>query len=219
MKLVKPSQKQIFFAVKSLKAGKVIVYPTDTSYGFAVDAMNAKAVKKLYRLKGRNFGKPIHVVVASLAMAKKIAKFDRRAEKIFKKFLPGALTIVLAIKTPSNSPFERGRKISKLLTAGTGKIGIRMPKNKVALELVEKFGRPITATSANISGKPATYSAQSIKKQFKYRKLKPDLILDAGRLPRVKPSTVLDLTGKRVKILRQGPVNLKEIKKVLSYWT
>ena len=208
------SNNKIHKAVRFLKQGKIVAYPTDTSYGLAADATNLRAVKKLYRMKGRNFQKPVHVVAASLAMAKKIAKFDKRAEKIFKKFLPGALTMVLNLE-----PGILNLGSWKILTAGTGKIGMRMPKNKVAMDLVRKLGRPITATSTNLSGKPAIYSAKEIQEQFEERRLKPDLIIDAGRLAKVSPSTVLDLTGGRVKILRQGPISLKEINHYLSSQT
>ena len=225
MIVLKSGRKVLLDGQRVLKNSGIVVLPTDTAYALGVDATNFSAVRKLYRLKGRSFRKPVHVIVASLAQAKKIAEFDRRAEKVFKKFLPGALTLVLPYISPPQAwgvrqlAEGRGRTTARalrLLTAGTGRIGIRMPKNKIALELARKLGRPITATSANVSGQPATYNISEIKKQFNHRRLKPDLILDAGSLPRVRPSTVLDLTEKRARILRQGPISLKDINLILS---
>lgn len=213
MKIVKPSSAGIRQAVACLKAGNSVVYPTDTAYGLAVDATNVIAVKRLYRLKGRHFIKPIHVVVGSLAAAKKLVKFNRKAEKLFKKFLPGPLTLVLPLRS---APIHRPGKLingraTELLSARTGTLGIRMPKNSAALALARKLRHPITATSANLSGQPACYSAQQVAAHFKKRKFQPDLIVDAGKLPKVKPSTIVALDGESVKILRVGPISRRVI--------
>lgn len=227
MRTVKSDKKNFLLAVQYLQAGKSVVYPTDTAYGLAVDATDAAAVKRLYRLKGRTFKKPVHVVVASLAMAKKYAKFDGKAERVFKKFLPGRLTLILPQKFSTSPglrppiPWASGRgrgevESWKLLSAGTGTLGIRMPKNRAALSLVRKLGRPMTTTSANLAGASTCYSARAVAAQFKNQKYQPDLILDAGRLKKIKPSTIVDLTGKSVKILRRGPVSEQSLKKVIS---
>ena len=93
----KKYHKQIIAAaVKALKAGKAVAYPTDTSYGLAVDATSVKAIKKLYKIKGRNFNKPVHVVIPSIAYGKKIARWNPVASKLAKKFWPGALTLGFA---------------------------------------------------------------------------------------------------------------------------
>ncbi len=160
-------------AIKILKSGGVVVYPTDTAYGLAVDATNASAVEKLYRLKGRNFKKPTHVI-ASDKWIKKIVKSDVASKVLIKKFWPGPLTIVLPLKTEGKS--------WKKLSAGSKTMGIRWPKNKIALELVTKFGKPITTTSANISGKDNCYSVEEVKKQFQKNKKIPDFYLYCGKL-------------------------------------
>ncbi|MBI4049527.1 MAG: Sua5/YciO/YrdC/YwlC family protein [Candidatus Doudnabacteria bacterium] len=95
---------KILQAVKVLKRGGIVVYPTDTSYGLAVDALNVEAVKKLYKVKQRDFrNSPIHITVSSLAQAKKSVQFNRQAEKLFRKFLPGPLTLVLPLKSSRKS--------------------------------------------------------------------------------------------------------------------
>lgn len=181
-----------------------MVYPTDTSYGLAVDATNLAAVNKLYRLKGRNFNKPVHVIYPSTGWLKKIVKLNIRALRLMAKFLPGPLTLVLPLKSKLPS--------FKKLSAGTGTLGVRLPNHKTALGLVKRFGKPITTTSANIAGKDAAYSVIEVKKQFSHSALKPDFYLDGGKLKKVKPSTVASVSTNHVKILRPGPVSEKQIK-------
>ena len=120
------------------------------------------------------------------------------------EFLPGPLTIILESRI---SNLESG----KILEARTGTIGIRMPKNKLALALVKKLGRPITATSANISTAPTAYSIPQINFQYRNEKLKPDLILDSGKLKKVLPSTMVRLTGNKIIIIRRGPISKRQI--------
>ena len=194
-------------AVNILKAGGIVVYPTDTSYGLAVDATNVKAVKKLYRLKGRNFKKPIHIILPSKLSIGIFARISPWAKKLIDKFMPGPITLVLPLKAKAKS--------FKMLSAGTKSLGIRQPDNKTALNLVKRFGRPITTTSANISGQPNCYSVAEVEKQFKNSKIQPDFYLDGGKLAKNKPSTVLSLI-KNVKILRVGPISEKQIKQVLK---
>ena len=206
-------------AVQVLKSGGVVVYPTDTAYGLAVDATNVKAVAKLYRVKGRDFKKPVHIIFPSTDWLKKLVKLSKSALVLMNKFLPGPLTLVLPLKAHGKS--------WQMLSAGTGNIGVRYPDNSTAQALVEAFGKPITATSANISGMSVCYSVKAVKKQFEtrnrlLRRLKassqwitaPDYYLDGGKLLKTKPSTVVSLV-KGVKIIRIGPISETEIKKVL----
>ena len=172
MKIVKLNSQYIKLALKYLQAGKAVVYPTDTAYGLGVDATNVKAVKNLFKIKERK-NQPTHIVVADLKMAKQIAEFNPAAEKLFKKFLPGPLTLILELRI-------KNRESWKLLSAGTGTIGIRMPDHKVALDLVRKLGKPITTPSANPAGGPAPYSAIDSFRQFSGKKYQPDLYLDVS---------------------------------------
>ncbi|MBI4049526.1 MAG: threonylcarbamoyl-AMP synthase [Candidatus Doudnabacteria bacterium] len=205
-------------AVKILKAGGIVVYPTDTSYGLAVDATNVDAVKKLYQLKGRNFKKPIHVIaplgksshtpVYGRKWLDRIVRINPQAKKLIKEFWPGPLTLVLPLKAKWKS--------WQMLSAGTKNLGIRYPAHKIAQALVESFGKPITTTSANISGKSDTYSVEEVKQQFTKLRLSTDItFLDGGKLPKQQPSTVISLI-KDVKILRAGPISRKQILKALK---
>lgn len=186
----------------------------------AVDATNPEAVAKLYRLKGRHFRKPTHVIIPGeyyhtteygSKWLSRIVKVTPDAKKLIRKFWPGPLTIVLPLKAKGKS--------WKKLSAGTGTLGIRWPKNKIALELVKKFGKPITTTSANVSGQPNTYSVEQVKKQFQSSNPpaggKPDFYLDGGKLRKTKPSTVVSMI-KDAKILRVGPITEKQIANALN---
>lgn len=189
--------------VKALESGGAVVVPTDTSYGLAVDATNVNAVLKVFKLKKRPFDSPIHVIVDSVRMGMGYADFTPEALKLVEVFLPGPLTVVL------NS---RGN-LPELLTAGKSTIGIRIPKKNLVLELVEVFKKPITATSANIHGEPDVFSIEDLPWEIGKN---VDMILDVGRLPEVKPSTIVDLTSWPPKILRIGPLSPGEIFEVLG---
>jgi L-threonylcarbamoyladenylate synthase len=209
-KYSKQQHNQIIQAsVKALKQGKIIVYPTDTCYGLAVDVSNIKAIKKLYRLKGRNFNKPSSVVVPSVSSAKKIVKWGSLAQKLAKKFWPGAITIVLELRIKNQE--------LRILTAKTNFLGLRLPKNKIALDLAKALNKPITATSANLAGKSECYSVDEIVQQFQHQKIKPDMMIDAGKLPFQKPSTLVKLDDARgVSILRLGPITFNQINNAVS---
>jgi len=194
--------KTIQKAIEILKNGGIIIYPTDTCYGIGVDATNRKAIKKIIALKGRDFKKPISVIVKNFKMAQEIGEFNSQAKKLFKKNLPGPLTLIIKKK---KSIYQ----LPNILTAKKREIGIRMPNNKIALELVKKFNKPITTTSANISNKLECYSKQEILKQFKKNIRNIDLILDIGKLPKIKPSTIIEIIGEKIKILRPGPIKIE----------
>ena len=206
-------------AVKILKQGGIVVYPTDTVYGLAVDATNVKAVDKLYKLKGRDFKKPIHVIIPikhyntieyDSKLLNRIVKLNREAKKLMIKFWPGPLTIVLLL-------LAKGKSWQKL-SAGTGSLGVRYPANLTSQALCEALKRPITTTSANVSDKPDCYSVIEVKNQFKKfnpeANGKPDFYLDGGKLKKTSPSTVVSLV-KDVKILRVGPISERQIREAV----
>ena len=195
-------------AARALRAGKIVVYPTDTSYALGAVATNKRAIAKIYKIKEREFKKPVHVMVSSLNAAKKLVRWTPLAEKKFRKHLPGALTPVLELKSKNKDLFR--------LTAETGYLGIRIPKHRFGLALAKAVGAPITATSANpsarLSGGFDPYSVKDIESQFRNKKFKPDLIVDAGILKKNKPSTVAKLENGVLTVLRQGPVVLNKSK-------
>ncbi|MEK7523830.1 MAG: L-threonylcarbamoyladenylate synthase [Patescibacteria group bacterium] len=185
-------------ALSALQSGQVIAHATETCYGFACDIFNEEALERLYQLKQMPCSKPVSILVGDLKMAKKFGIFSKKALDLAKKHWPGPLTIVL----------ERKKSLPKFLNPGHKTVGIRVPKHALSLELVRKFGSPLTTTSANISTKPSPYSVSAIKAQFKKEQLKPDFMIDSGRLPRNPPSTIVDLSGKKMRIIRQGEIIL-----------
>lgn len=212
VKLTKNNRQQVLeLAAAFLRAGKIVVYPTDTAYGLGADGLNLSAVRRLYLTKGRSFKQPVHVLLPSVAAAKKLMRWNSTAQKLADKFLPGALSIAL--------PFKSKNKSLLKLSAGTGMLGFRLPKNGFAIELAKKFGRPVTATSANPSGKRAggftPYSAEEVLQQFTGRKHQPDLIIDAGRSLCRKTSTFVRIIDDVVEILREGPISNKKIRETL----
>jgi L-threonylcarbamoyladenylate synthase len=173
-------------AVEVLEKGGLIIYPTETCYGLGADATDPNAISKVYALKKRALDKPLSIIVSSLAMIKHYAVVPKRVEELVRKHMPGPLTLIV-----------KNEFLPSELCGGGDKVGFRIPDHVIALELVKQFGKPITATSANISGEPNPYTVPN---------LPVDFVINYGKLPKKKPSTVYDTITK--KVLRQGPVNL-----------
>ena len=190
-----------------LNSQGLVVFPSDTVYGFLVDATSDKAVRKLIAFKNRPVGKPISIFVDSFEMLQKYVKVSQFQLKVLQRILPGPFTIVL----PSKG------KVSYLIESEKKTLGVRLPAFELIVELVSRFGKPVTATSANISGKGPHWDINSFLKTLsEKRKRQIDLIVDAGRLPFRKPSTVVDLTSGRFKILRKGEVVLSDTRTFIS---
>ncbi|MCJ7786718.1 L-threonylcarbamoyladenylate synthase [Patescibacteria group bacterium] len=188
-------KKTINKAIELIKKGEVIVCPTDTVYGLIADATNEKAVEKVFKIKRRPKGKPIPIFVRDLKMAKRLVEINKEGEKILKKIWPGKVTAV----------FKKKEKI-KVFGASPKTIGLRIPNHKLVNILLSKLNRPLTGTSANISGKPASTKIGEVTSQFKNQKFLPDLVLNGGNLKKSLPSTIIDLTKKKPKILRKGEI-------------
>jgi len=198
-----PQVDVIVEAAATIRAGGLVIYPTETVYGLGADACSDEAVAKVFAAKVRPIEDPISIAVSSLEMARQFTQLTHKAEAIFKKFLPGPLTVILRAKPT----------ISKLLTAGTRKIGVRVPDHLVALKRLDFVGGPITSTSANISGRPAPSTAREALDQLGKS---VDLAIDAGRCKLGVPSTVVNLTVEPLEILREGPVTREKIRKALG---
>ena len=200
-------QKIIKESSDCLKNGGLLLFPSDTVYILAVDPCNQKAVKKLLDFKNRWTGKAISVAVLDIDMANEYVSLDNNALNIYSNLLPGPFTIV-----------SRGKhKVSPGIEAENGTLCIRIPDNQWIHDLVKSFGGPITATSANLSGRTPSYSVASFLRPLsKKKKEMVDLIIDGGKLPRNKPSTVIDITTSDLKILRSGDLVTKNNKTFIS---
>jgi len=177
--------------INIIKKGKVIIFPTDTIYGLLADATNKKAVEKIFRIKKRSRKNYLPLFIKDITTAKRIARINREQEKFLRKVWPGKVTLVLKKKRGIN-----------LYGVASTTIALRIPNFKPLNRLLKKLDIPLTATSANISGKPASNNIEKILKQFINKKNKPDFIVDAGNFPEREPSTIIDLTKKSPKILR-----------------
>ncbi len=179
----------------------IILYPTDTVYGLGVDATDPESVSRLRDLKGREDLKPISIMVKDIDMLEEYAHVTPLANRLIEKFLPGKMTLILNVK--GSLPEE--------LTAGTGTIGVRIPKHMLCVRLVEELGRPLTATSANVSGQKTESSVEKILAQFGEKASWITKVYDLGELPESAPSTVVDARGETPIIIREGAISREEI--------
>ena len=179
-----------------LARGGLVAFPTETFYGLAAHAMSAAAVARIFEVKGRPGGKPVLVLVDSIAMVEVVAsRVPPRARELMAAHWPGALTLVLPAR--NEVPVE--------VTAGSGTIGVRLSPHPLARALVSALGAPITAPSANPSGAPPPTTAEAVHGYFGDRL---DVILDGGATAGGAPSTVLDVTVDPPRLVRAGAVRL-----------
>jgi L-threonylcarbamoyladenylate synthase len=191
-------------AAKILLGGGIIAYPTETFYGLGADATNEKAIQKIFTVKVRDFKNPISLIIGQTDdIYALVQNVSEAAKKLMAAFWPGALTIV----------FSAANTVSPLLTAGSGKIGLRLSSHKGALGIVQKLKRPLTATSANLSGAPECISASDVALQLGD---KIDAIIDLGNTPGTKGSTIIDVTSTPPVILREGAISRKIIEKYID---
>jgi len=202
----KPDSQILREAANLIAKGEVLVCPTDTGYAFSANALDIRAVAKVFSMKGRSYSNPIHVAVSSIEEAAKYARINEAARHLAAHFLPGALTIVLT----------KRETIPAMLVAGRDTIGIRIPDNKIILGLAEMTVRALTATSANISGQPTPYTVAEVAEQLGEDIKNVALILDQGPLARRELSTIVDLTVSPPQLIRQGRVSWLEIREVLK---
>ena len=194
------SEEKILTRAAEILAGSgIIAYPTETFYGLGADATNLKAIEKIFAVKGRNFKNPISLIIGQTDDVYNLVKdIPESAQKLMAAFWPGALTIV----------FSASDKVSSLLTAGTGKIGLRISSHPCAGAIVQKLKKPLTATSANLSGAPECSLASDVAHQIGD---KIDAIIDCGQTQGGKASTIIDVTCDPPTILREGAITRKAI--------
>lgn len=194
-------------AASLLRKGGVVVYPADTVYSLAVNAFDDEAVQKIYEIKGREAGKPIHVLAKDLSMIHDLVKVDETADRFLTRFFPGFLNLVLK---------DKG-KVSRSLVSASGTLGVRIPDFAVTRLLSSLSDLPYTGTSANPSGGKSPYSVDTLFSQFSPEKVSLiDLVLDAGTLPKILPSTILDLTKRPPHLVREGPISRQELENFLG---
>lgn len=172
-------------AIKILNSGGVVAFPTETVYGIGAALNQPQAIKRIFKIKKRPKNKPLQILIASLEQAKKLGKFNQKALGLAKKMWPGPLTLVV----------YKTRKVPKLVTGGTAKVGLRIPDHKTALALIRACG-PIVATSANKAGEKPALTAGEAKEKVP----EVDCVI-SGKVKSGKASKVIDATRKQ-KVLR-----------------
>jgi L-threonylcarbamoyladenylate synthase len=190
-------------AVSALRAGEAIVFPTETFYGVGVDALNPRALDRLFRIKQREPDKPVALIAADLTMVARVAReVPPAAQRLARQFWPGPLTIVLPARA----------ELARELTNSEGGVGIRISPHPIALELTRRLGSPLTATSANLAGQPP---ARTLEEAWKALGAKIAAYVDGGTLQGEKPSTVVALEGSAIKILRAGAISEDNLNQAL----
>lgn len=189
MNIVAPTAEGIEEAVRALRAGRIVAYPTETVYGLAVDPFSETALKALFAAKGRPETNPVLVILSDIAQLPLLVDgISPRARAYMEAFWPGPLSLL----------FPKGRRVPELLTAGLPKVCVRQPACAAARDLCAAFGGPLTSSSANLSGAPPARSLDEVTV--------PDVAvgIDGGLLPPSPPSTLFDPDEQR--ILREGAI-------------
>lgn len=198
MKIIKVSQetltpKDLETVLDALRQGEVVMHPTETCYGLAVDIFNESALQKLYALKQMALEKPVSMMVTSLENAQKYADFHANALKIAKKFWPGPVTLILS----------RKKALPVFFNYQHTTVGIRCPNSAISQQLLRGFGRPLSTTSANISRLPEVYNIGDYLHQIRDLHLEPAVILDGGSLQKNLPSTIVSFSP-NLTLIRDG---------------
>ncbi len=190
--MVRGKGREFHFIKKILEKGGVIAFPTETVYALGVDISNEKAIRKLYDLKGRDYSKPLSIFISSMNMLEEyVTEISPQAQKLIEKYWPGPLTLV----------FKASKKVPSLIMGGGKTIGIRMSSHPCVVEILEAFKKPITATSANISGQKSARTAEELK--FYFRGAIDYVIEDNVGESQIE-STVIDVSQDKFQVLREG---------------
>lgn len=200
-----PPLEVIKAAVSVLKSGGVVALPTETYYGLAVDPFSESAVQRLFRLKKRPQENPILLLLGSQEMlAQVVVEIPLWAKRLMEHFWPGPLTLV----------FKARRDLPASLTAGTDTVAVRLSSHPLPTRLSQAFSKPITGTSANLSGGPPATSAEEIKRVFP----EVDLILDGGESPGGLPSTIVSVAEFPPRLIRPGKIPWEKIQSLVKQY-
>lgn len=204
MGLKKPEKAKLQEAAMILKNGGLVAFPTETVYGLGANALNPKAVKKIFQAKGRPADNPLIIHIASMKELKPlVTHIPSSARKLMEKFWPGPLTLL----------FKKSAIVPKIATGGLSTVAVRMPAHKVACALIKAAKMPIAAPSANLSGTPSPTDASHVLHDFDG---KIDMILDGGKTHIGLESTVIDMMTSPPTILRPGKISRGQIEKVIG---
>ena len=195
-------QKQVEQGISILKQGGIVAFPTDTVYGLGACVSIHQAVERVYAVKERPRNMALPLLLADTSQVTEVANYvPPIAWLLIDNFLPGALTIVL----------HKSNSVPDIVAGGGATVAVRIPAHPVPVALATGLGTPIVGTSANLSGRPSPLTADEVYSQFGN---KIDLVIDGGRCPGGKESTVVDVTGETPVVLREGAISREEIERV-----
>jgi len=201
-KLSSDIQQQVEKGILILKQGGLVAFPTDTIYGLGAGANLSQAVERVYRVKGRPQSMALPLLLADTSQIGEVANYvPPIAWLLVRNFLPGALTLVLF----------KSSSVPDIITAGGTTVAVRVPAHPVPVALAQGLGTSIVGTSANLSGKPGSLTADEVNSQFGDN---IDLVIDGGRCPGGKESTIVDVTGENPVILREGAISREKLRQV-----
>jgi len=197
MRILKTTEDNILTASRIVTGGGLVVYPTDTVYGLGCDPFNIEAVARVFEVKGSR-DKPLPILASDVESVRRIGFLSERAGRVAARFWPGPLTLVVPKKP----------LLPDVVTCNLDSVGVRIPQHNVALRLISLSNGLLVGTSANKTGEKTPRTAQEAAEQLRKE---VDMILDGGLAPLGVPSTVVDLTRGKPKILREGSVGLEEL--------
>lgn len=182
-------------AIDVINNGGIVIFPTDTVYGIASNIDDEKAISKLFELKERNDNKPICVLTSSVNKIEKVAYIKNKELELITKYMPGALTIIL----------DKKEDISNRLTSNLQTIGVRIPNNEIALNILKNIEKPLATTSANLSGNQPATKIEELVDEFNG---KVDIIIDGGITDLKQSSTIIKVENNEIKVLREGTIKI-----------
>jgi L-threonylcarbamoyladenylate synthase len=201
-KILSDVQQQVEAGISILRQGGIVAFPTDTVYGLGACANIPQAVERVYQVKERPQNMALPLLLAHTSQISEVAEFvPQVAWLLADKFLPGALTIVL----------YKAKFVPDIITAGGKTVAVRVPAHPVPVALAQGLGAPVVGTSANLSGKPSALTAGEVYSQFGDN---IDLVIDGGRCPGGRESTIVDVTGEVPVVLREGAISREELQRV-----
>lgn len=203
MEILRPSELGMDNAIRRLRQlldnAEIIAYPTETFYGLGVKYNQGEALERLYHIKQRPLDKAMPLIIGRTGLLTLLSPvISPAAEKLIAKFWPGPLTLI----------FEAQKNLSAYITAGTGKVAVRIPGPSFAFDLARHLDYPITATSANITGMPPAETADAV---IDYFGNSVAVVVNSGKAPGDTPSTIVDVTGSEIKLIRQGMIPQEEV--------
>ena len=197
MDVLEPSKGGMLTASQIVRRGGLVVYPTETVYGLGCNPFDIDAVKRVFQVKGER-KKPLPILASSINYVEKIACMTRDGKKLAQRFWPGPLTVI----------FSKKRVLPDVVTSSLDTVGVRVPKHDVARELIRLCGGLLIGTSANVSGENPPRTVEEVAQELKNQ---VDAIIDCGSTEFGIPSTIVDLSRGKLRMVRGGPVGLKEL--------